>query len=315
MNTTFGRFILRAEALTPSGMNLDISLSVAQADLDCFDHRLGDEDQRYTCARAEFIEARTPAEKCIEMIIILINALVVTLPPALKPLPLLLSVPASIDKNMLQKALKMHPSFLDVSSVKITHNGGARFVQEALEYLNTQDLALCIAVDSLFDNLDTLIKEKTVFSTQNPWGIIPSEGGAGLVMAKKNVVDTFKLTPLARFEYFDMECNTQDRRAMMRLARKAALSLPSLGRVYSNMTDTRGDTEDYAFALAAKGELFTQPQQPYLINALWGTLGGGSALALLAVFTQVHTDSNLASLLMFDQNGDRALLGISRCFE
>ena len=54
------------------------------------------------------------------------------------------------------------------------------------------------------------------------------------------------------------------------------------------MHNSRDHTEDYGFALGARAEKFDNPQQPFLINDLWGTLGQASSLALLCSFTQVH---------------------------
>lgn len=315
MNPSFARFILSAQVITPTGMNLDIALSVAKADLGRF-NLLEDDGggQGYTYANADFLKAGTAHQRRIEMITTLASALLIPLTRDLKPLPLLLSVPGSSqDKLNLHNALEQNPALKGISSIKITHEGGASFVHDALQLLDTHDLVLCIAVDSLFENIPLLIADSILFSKDNPWGLIPSEGGAGVIFVKKNMVDTLALSPLAKVEYFDIERGAIDRRAMMRLVRRASKSVPFFGPVYSNMTNSRAQTEEYGFALGARGALFTHPEEPYLINGLWGALGGGSALALLSVFVAEHTDPTPGSLLMFEPNGDRAMLILSRC--
>ena len=315
MNATFGRFILSAEAITPSGMNLDISLCVAKADLGRFDKLKSDDPlQGYTAAKIDFLKEGSALERHIEMITTLGLALLSPLISALKPLPLFLSVPDAFDARRIKKSLENNPLLTGLGDIKITHEGGARFVFEALQLLDTHDILMCIAVDSLFENSETYISDATLFSGNNPWGIIPSEGGAGVIFVKKNRVDVLKLKPLAKLEYFDIEKDSKDRRAMMRLVRKASKSVPFFGSVYSNMTTSRQDSEDYGFALGTKGELFTNPQEPFLINELWGTMGAGAALALLAVFTAEHRSKDPGSLLMFEQNGDRGFLNLRRCF-
>ena len=37
-------------------------------------------------------------------------------------------------------------------------------------------------------------------STNNPWGVIPSEGGAGLILCRRNTIETLKLKPQAQLD-------------------------------------------------------------------------------------------------------------------
>ncbi|MEF1304871.1 hypothetical protein QTO17_23645, partial [Vibrio owensii] len=89
--------------------------------------------------------------------------------------------------------------------------------------------------------------------------------------------------------------------------------LDSFGEVYSDMTNLRMHTEDYGFALGAKAERFTNPEQPQLINELWGTMGSSSSLALIGFTVKNHHFNQHASLLMFDFNGDKGLLQLLAC--
>lgn len=313
MNNTVSPYLLNAEVVTPTGMNRDIALSVAKADLGRFNQVSQADQQRYTYAKADFLSAEDLAQRLVEMVIIVANALLSPLPSMCKPMPLLVNIPAALAPHHFQKLLEKSELFNQLSIITVTQQSGASVIAHALQLLTQQDIVLCIAVDSLVANLDALIADATVFCQTNPWGIIPSEGSAGMILCSKNLVDTLALRPVAKLEYFDIERQVLDRRAMMRLVRKASAWHPTLGKVYSNMTNSRHDSEDYGFALGARIEIFNQPQQPFLINELWGTLGVSSALALLAVFAAEHPDSELASLLMFEQNGDRAILAMTRC--
>ncbi|MCR9419598.1 hypothetical protein NB498_19850, partial [Vibrio alginolyticus] len=141
----------------------------------------------------------------------------------------------------------------------------------------------------------------------------PSEGGAGLILCRRNTVETLKLKPQAQLGYIDTELNTSDRRGMFRLVQRASKKLDSFGEVYSDMTNLRMHSEDYGFALGAKAERFTNPEQPQLINELWGTMGSCSSLALIAFAVREHHFKQPTTLLMFDFHGDKGVLQLLQC--
>ncbi|MCG9681130.1 hypothetical protein L1D31_00995 [Vibrio sp. Isolate23] len=314
MSNVYGRYVLDVDVLTPMGMNLDISLAVAKADLARFNQQADENGiDKYTYAKADFIKGEEKQDRAVDMIDTLLSSMLSKLPKTLKPVPVIISVPESIENNRLLSWIEESEHAKWLSKIDISHVGGPRFIHDSLSVLNQQDAVICIAVDSLFCDLDSLITESKVMGSQNPWGLIPSEGGAGVIFTKKNIIETLKLKPIASLEYFIAEWNTSDRRGMMRLVRKAGEAFEHLGRVYSDMNNSRNNTEDYGFALGARAEKFTNPQQPFLINDLWGTLGQSSAMALLGSFTQVHKSSDSASLFMYGLNGDRGLLRMSLC--
>ncbi|NRB69546.1 MAG: hypothetical protein HRU48_19625 [Vibrio sp.] len=314
MSNVYGRYVLDVDVLTPMGMNLDISLAVAKADLARFNqHPAENGIDKFTFAKADFIKADKKQERVVEMIDSLLSSMLAKLPKTLRPVPVVISVPESTDNNRLQAWVEASKHAKWLSKIDITHIGGPRFIHDSLTILNQQDAVLCIAVDSLFSELAPLIADDNVQGSQNPWGLIPSEGGGGVIFTKKNIVDTLKLKPVASLDYFVAEWNTSDRRGMMRLVRKAGAAFEHLGYIYSDLNNSRHHTEDYGFALGARAEKFTNPDQPVLINGLWGTLGQSSAMALLCSFTQMHPSSDPACLFMYGLDGDRGLLRISRC--
>lgn len=314
MSNVYGRYVLDVDVLTPMGMNLDISLAVAQADLARFNqHEAENGVDKFTYAKADYIKAEDKQERVVEMVDTLLSSMLNKLPKTLKPVPVILSVPGSVENSYLLRWVEESGHAKWLSKIEISNSGGPRFINESLGMLDQQDAVICIAVDSLFSELESLISDQKVMGSQNPWGLIPSEGGAGVILTKKNIVETLKLKPIATLEYFLAEWNTTDRRGMMRLVRKAASTFEQLGRVYSDMNNSRDNTEDYGFALGARAEKFTNPQQPTLINDLWGTIGQASALAILCSFTQMHRSSEPASIFMYGLNGDRGLLRASLC--
>ncbi|NMT04076.1 hypothetical protein HKB22_03910, partial [Vibrio parahaemolyticus] len=94
---------------------------------------------------------------------------------------------------------------------------------------------------------------------------------------------------------------------------RASKKLTAFGEVYSDMTNLRAHSEDYGFALGAKAERFINPEQPLLINELWGTMGSCSSLALGAFAVKNHHFNQPVTLLMFDFGGDKALLQLLAC--
>ncbi|NOH72445.1 hypothetical protein F0225_14005 [Vibrio pectenicida] len=313
MSHLFGRFVLDTDVVTPMGMNLDLSLTIAKADLARFNQLQMDNGDKYTFSRMGFIESEDKPKRLIEIIDFLLTSMLNKLPKMLKPVPVFISVPESIDAAELSNWIEDSDHSKWVSKIEIFHSSGPKLIETSLQSLDNHDAIITIAADSLFCELEQLIAQSQVLGNHNPWGMIPSEGGAGVIFTRKNIIETLKLQPMAMLEYFISEPGCNDRRGMMRLVRKASSNFQHLGRVYSDMYNSRCHSEDYGFALGARAEKFDNPQQPFLINDLWGTLGQASALVLLSAFTRTHKCSDSASLLMFDTCGDRGLLKMSLC--
>ncbi|EDP59300.1 hypothetical protein [Vibrio sp. AND4] len=314
MHNSTGRYVLGMEVMTPTGMNLDIASSVANADLAIFDQVVGEDGiERFTFAKIEYTKECGLFEKTSELIANLLDSLLAQLPRTLKPIPLLIAVPRSISLVKIQEWLGESDYSDYLSVVEAVHASGPSLVFQAMKSLDKYDAMMCISVDSMVDSMQNLIDDAMVMSTNNPWGVIPSEGGAGVILCRRNTVETLKLKPLAQLGYIDTELDTSDRRGMYRLVQRASKKLDSFGEVYSDMTNLRAHSEDYGFALGAKAERFTNPEQPRLINELWGTMGSSSSLALLAFTVKNHHFNQASSLLMFDFNGDKGLLQLLAC--
>ncbi len=314
MPNSTGRYVLGMEVMTPTGMNLDVATSVAKADLARFDQMVGkDGIERFTFATIEYTKESELFGKTCELTAHLLDSLLVQLPRSLKPIPLLISVPTTISLAKIQEWLgeSDYSDFLSV--VEAVHASGPSFVLQAMKSMDKYDAMMCISVDSTVSSMQELIDDAMVMSTNNPWGVIPSEGGAGLLLCRRNTLETLKLKPQAQLGYIDTELNTADRRGMFRLVQRVSKKLDSFGEVYSDMTNLRAHTEDYGFALGAKAERFIDPEQPNLINELWGTMGSCSALALIAFTVKNHHFNHPASLLMFDFNGDKGMLQLLAC--
>ncbi|WP_050921705.1 hypothetical protein [Vibrio harveyi] len=314
MPNSTGRYVLGMEVMTPTGMNLDVATSVAKADLARFDQMVGkDGIERFTFATIEYTKESELFGKTCELTAHLLDSLLVQLPRSLKPIPLLISVPTTISLAKIQEWLgeSDYSDFLSV--VEAVHASGPSFVLQAMKSMDKYDAMMCISVDSTVSSMQELIDDAMVMSTNNPWGVIPSEGGAGLILCRKNTLETLKLKPQAQLGYIDTELNTADRRGMFRLVQRVSKKLDSFGEVYSDMTNLRAHTEDYGFALGAKAERFIDPEQPNLINELWGTMGSCSSLALIAFTVKNHHFNQPASLLMFDFNGDKGMLQLLAC--
>ena len=314
MPNSTGRYVLGMEVMTPTGMNLDVATSVAKADLARFDQMLGkDGIERFTFATIEYTKESELFGKTCELTAHLLDSLLVQLPRSLKPIPLLISVPTTISLAKIQEWLgeSDYSDFLSV--VEAVHASGPSFVLQAMKSMDKYDAMMCISVDSTVSSMQELIDDAMVMSTNNPWGVIPSEGGAGLILCRRNTLETLKLKPQAQLGYIDTELNTADRRGMFRLVQRVSKKLDSFGEVYSDMTNLRAHTEDYGFALGAKAERFIDPEQPNLINELWGTMDSCSSLALIAFTVKNHHFNHPASLLMFDFNGDKGMLQLLAC--
>ncbi|OAJ93042.1 hypothetical protein [Vibrio bivalvicida] len=314
MNGSTARYVLGMEVITPTGMNLEIAQTVAKADLARFEQLEGDDGiERFTYAKIDYTEAQTLLDKTCQLSGYILSSLLEQLPQSLKPIPLIIAVPSEVSLVKVQEWIGESTYSDFISKIDVVHSSGASFVLKAMKSLDDNDAMMCISVDSLVESLGDLIKDGKVMSTSNPWGIIPSEGGAGLIVCRRNIIETLKLKPKAKLGYLDIELGATDRRGMYRLVQRASQQIDSFGEVYSDMSNLRAHTEDYGFALGAKAERFIQPQQPHLINELWGTMGSCSSPALIAYAVKNHHFNQPTTLMMFGPDGDKAILQLLAC--
>ncbi len=180
MPNSTGRYVLGMEVMTPTGMNLDVATSVAKADLARFDQMVGkDGIERFTFATIEYTKESELFGKTCELTAHLLDSLLVQLPRSLKPIPLLISVPTTISLAKIQEWLgeSDYSDFLSV--VEAVHASGPSFVLQAMKSMDKYDAMMCISVDSTVSSMQELIDDAMVMSTNNPWGVIPSEGERG----------------------------------------------------------------------------------------------------------------------------------------
>ena len=307
MNQRYGQFVLDSEIATSTGMNVELAIAVAKADIDRFSTYESNGD-KYTIAELDYIEADDLFEKTKQLLIEVLVLLLERLHISLKPLPLLLSIPASLSRHDIRDWLSESEYSAYLSNITISKHQGNLFMAECLQSLDEPDAVLCIAVDSLLSEIESLIENRQVMSAKNPWGMIPSEGAAGMVLTKRNVIDTLKITAQSQLMYMGFDKVSEDRRGCSRLIRQACKSHSNLGVVYSDMTNQRAHVEDYGFAIGARNEALPNAQQVNLTNEYWGTLGGASGIATIASMNYFHDSNSLASLFLFDQFNTRSLL-------
>lgn len=305
------QYILDSDVVVPTGMNTELAIAVAQADIDRFAAH-EENNEKYTVATLEFVDQTSLMTKVQETLSLLITPLLDRLHISLKPLPLLLSVPQDISEHDLRDWIS-ESDFSDyLSTIKFSRNNGNAFLQECLNSLAEPDAIMCIAIDSLYDKKETLISAKEVMSGSNPWGVLPSEGGAGMVLTKRNVLDTLKLIPQSKIMYSQFDWHSNDRRGCSRLIRAVSKKYNNLGPIYSDMTNQRAHTEDYGFAIGARSEVIPNAQQVTLTNEFWGTIGGSSGIATLATMNYLSTINVTSTAFLFDQNNTRSLFILNR---
>ncbi|WP_052772034.1 hypothetical protein [Vibrio mexicanus] len=306
------KFIIASELVTPSGMNSSISMSVAKAELSRFaSQTCPTTDKKYACASIDFIKADSLEEKWVEVTNLLLDSLLQQIPPSLKPIPMLITLPQSVKENEFNEKFATSGNSNLISHYEVIHcDSGPALVEQAIKSLDRHDAVLVVGLDSLFEARLGLLEAGEVLTSGVPWGVVPSEGGAGVILARRNLVETLKLNHEAKFNYFSVDYSGSSRQALMSLVRNASRNMAHLGRIYTNKTNSRSHTEDYSFALGARAEKFAAPQQPLAIDKLWGTMGKCSSLALMCVFASQDSDKEGTTLMMFDQGFHRGLLFI-----
>ncbi len=305
------RYILGSEVAVSTGPNLDLALALARADLGEFDSKEDPLDnQNKTVAGIAYLEATETKARFCELLTLIVTGLLKQLPKILKPLPLFLTMPEGINQADINEWKDAFAESHCFSLVKADHSSGCQNLETASRQLTEFDAVMAVAIDFPILEFETYAEAKRLYSANNPWGVILSEGAAGVVMTKRAVVDTLKLPALVRIESFHCDDQGDDGRACARLVRKNSRSIENFGRIYTDMTNQRHHTEDYGFAVGARSECIPDADQLVLINDIWGYLGNASALATLAVAIR-ETNSQLSTLFLFDKGARRAVLTLN----
>ena len=307
MSQRYGQFILDSEIATSTGMNVELAIAVAKADIDRFSTYESHGD-KYTIAELDYIQSDDLFEKTKQLLIEVLVPLLNRLHISLKPLALVLSIPAPLSHHDIRDWLNESEYSAYLSNITVSKHQGNLFMVECLQSLDDLDAVLCIAIDSTLNEIEGFIENKQVMSAKNPWGMIPSEGAAGMILTKRNVIETLKITPKYQLMFMGLDKASADRRGCSRLIRQACESHSNLGVVYSDMTNQRAHVEDYGFAIGARSEALSNAQNVVLTNEFWGTLGGASGIATIASMNYLHNSEELGSLFLFDQVHTRSLL-------
>lgn len=307
------RYILCSDVVVPTGFNLELARAVFDADLGYFDTKKDPADgQMKTVAQIPYLESSDDAERLIGILELVVENVLKKLTLNLKPLPLFLSIPEVVTSEVLDRWKSESPLSKYISHLQVVNESGDAFLQYVLKEITDHDAILCIAIDAPISQFDGYSEQKTLHFNQNPWGLILSEGGAGLVLTKRAVVDTLKLIPEAKVMSFVHDSHAEDGRACSRLVRKSSKQVKSFGRIYSDMTNQRFHIEDYGFAIGARSEYFPEPESVRLINDMWGYLGKASALTTLALACNEVSSEVNSTLFLFGDMKSRSIMTIEK---
>ncbi|MCG2838966.1 hypothetical protein L6J37_19215 [Photobacterium sp. WH77] len=317
MSLSTARYILCADAVTAAGFNLDISVAVAQADLDMYETRpVADADSKATVAPITYLDAEeNTADKYFAMLALLVTQLAVNLPGSLPPAPLYVRMPQAITQSQLENWYQTWraDSGLEkvLGRVVLSHHTEHTHFSDVLKSLNEEEVVMAISVDSPLSALDVLSQRNLLQTAQHPWGVIASEGAAGAVLASRSLVEALKLTPQARLDSWHCEQGAGEQ-LMSSALRKQSKAVDDFGLLFSDMTNLRSQNEEYGFAIGARGERLTNPEQLVLSHSLWGYLGEASLFATLALALH-HTDSQrVRSVFLFGANDSRAMMTLTQ---
>ncbi len=173
------KFIIASELVTPSGMNSSISMSVAKAELSRFaSQTCPTTDNKYACASIDFIKADSLEEKWVEVTNLLLDSLLQQIPPSLKPIPMLITLPQSLKENAFRENFASSDNANLISQYEVLDcDSGPEFVDQAIKSLDRYDAVLVVGLDSLFEERLELLDAGKVLTSGVPWGVVPSEGG------------------------------------------------------------------------------------------------------------------------------------------
>jgi len=305
-------FILHSDAVLPTGMNLQLATVLAKADLGRFDAKKDESDGlNKTIGHMDFIQGKEESARIFEVLDILLNNLLNKLHRSLQPLPLLLSLPNNISKNMFDIWLAKSHHFKLISKVSLYHENGCVFIETMLNEMKNCDALISISLDNPVADFNHYAEKKELFSSSYPWGIIPSEGAAGVVLIKANLLNTLKLTAESKILGYNVDYDTTDRRGCSRLVKKHSEKTTNFGKIYSDMTNSRAHSEDYGFAIGARSECFSEPDNVTQINEFWGYLRNASALTCLALVSREISIELNATMFLFGSEKECSILNLS----
>ncbi|MCL9783483.1 hypothetical protein M9194_18815 [Vibrio sp. S4M6] len=299
--------ILASEVAVPTGMNLSIAHAVSHSDLARFS--LYDFDQQaYTIAPIEYLEAGEIESRVKQLILLIIDPLLSKLPQALKPLPLLISIPHTLNQSKMLDWLEQQAFSQYISKITICYSAGIEVLQQCTGSLDSCDVTMCVCVDSVLENVESLAEQGEVLGKETPWGVIPGEGAAGIVMGKGGTIRQLKIGCESTMSYVDYDWKSDDRRGCLRLARKAKEWVKNIDAIHSDMVNLRSHTEDLGFALS----VLPNPSSVTSTNEWWGTIGSASVLATLSSFQCLPNHIQSGLVYLFDQHHARALIKLER---
>jgi len=305
-------FILNSDAVLPTGMNLPLAVALARADLGRFDTKKDEYDGvNKTIGHMDFIQESKPSERVFSVLELLLNSLLNKLHRSLKPLPLLLSLPHSISKEMFDSWFDSSPYTVFISRVSLHHKNGCEFIETMLDEMKHCDAIISISLDNPAADFDSYAENKALFSSTYPWGVIPSEGAAGVVLVKANLLSTLKLTAESKIVDYRVDYDSKDRRGCSRLVKACSNKTNNLGKIYSDMTSSRSHSENYGFAVGARSEYFIEPDHITQVNELWGYLRNASALVCLTLASREISTELSTTLFLFNHEEECAILRLS----
>ncbi|UTM59792.1 hypothetical protein L4174_017115 [Photobacterium sp. CCB-ST2H9] len=316
MSATSARYLLSADAVTAAGFNLDVSVAVAQANLDMYETRiLGEGDEKATVAPVCYLDTEeSVTDRLLSLLTLLVNQLTVQLPGSLSSVPLYVRMPDVATQRMLDEWLAQlqqdEDSQKTISRVVLSHVSGHQHFSEVQKALNDEEVLIAVSIDSPIAKLDELSEQQWLQTNRQPWGVIASEGAAGAILASRSFVEAMKIKPLAVLDSWCHEPG-EDFRLMSRVLRRQCKTVDDFGLLFSDMTNLRQHQEDYGFAIGARGERLVNPEQIILSHSLWGYLGDASLFATLALAVHHNSQHLIRSLFLFGADSSRAMLTLS----
>ncbi|MDA9556563.1 hypothetical protein N9R79_03535 [Vibrio sp.] len=347
--------IVSAEAVTPNGFDLDMSLSLSKAKVSPFTQGHHQKThQKYTYAHAEFIkddglenesydsdDPESDSKRLHTLLVDLEHVLKSQLLTQLQSvanetnrhpinqfqLPLLIGVPERVDIPHLRSLLQQTLSPTLYSQLIIEPFGGVQLLSLALTLQAQYSALMVISVDSLLCFQEALVDRQLVLSKSSSWGMIPSEGAAGVVLMSSTYRHALGLPPCPMIDVaLFSEPGSRGSMDLLKLARQIKKQRREVkkdmtfGYLVSDKTGLYQDEESYGFFMGAMAQHCDRRIPPMMLEKYWGTIGQASCCSVLAVIwyelNQMSTErlpgeTSTYTGLLFNADGRKGIISLS----
>ncbi|WP_413111686.1 hypothetical protein [Thaumasiovibrio sp. DFM-14] len=311
-------YILASDVATGLAPFCALSAALAEAGISGYQSRTMDgcRTSVVTCP-ASYINSEG-TQRLFDLLDITLGNLLSQIPKLLKPIPLMLNLPAGVQRQHAVDWLNGSGKESEVTLLAVLQRSSSAFLSETLQNIKSRDALLALAVDSPLMRIEEY-RPTLLHSRDTPWGVICGEGAAGVVLAKPNTLENLKVSASHKLDWFGY-ASAKEGAPLRKLLRYVDAQPQAVKVAITDRPLSRPENEEMGMAFTYSSAISARSCQHFMTQEYWGDLGQASALASLSLATQLSKKnasmvygevktqpSQRAMTLQFDSDGGRAI--------